>query len=450
MTEIPQAVSVKRGASSAKFLTPNKFTLGRAQSLFTKEPITIQWIDGMTPGEVLFDVGANVGMYTVWAARRGVKVYAFEPEAGNYDLLCRNIDLNKLDADAYCLAITDKPSVSRLHLSERTVGRSCHSFGASVGPTLKPRQSVPQGCVGLSIDKLVAMGMPVPNHVKIDVDGFEHLVVKGAEKTLARAEVKTVLIELNPAMEQHRGVIEYFAAKGWYLDPLQVARASRPSGEWKGYAEHVFHKFSSIARYTLDRIEAAEVVQSPFRYIYVTDVFDPRIYGAILDNLPSATAYKELEAARGTRGYPERFVSVPKGAFWNDFNRFILSGALREAFCRKFDVTGEHEEAFLVRDLPGYKLGPHSDSQKKIVSALFYLAADDAAQDHGTRIYEPKERGFTCDGSRHHAFSEFNLVNTMPYVPNALFAFPKSGNSFHGVETTTHVRDIMIYDIRRD
>jgi precorrin-6B methylase 2 len=57
----------------------------RVQSLFTKEPITLAWIDSFKEGETLFDIGANLGMYTVYAAvMRNANVYAFEPEALNY------------------------------------------------------------------------------------------------------------------------------------------------------------------------------------------------------------------------------------------------------------------------------------------------------------------------------------------------------------------------------
>lgn len=60
------------------FATPTVFTKWRVDSLFEKEPVTIQWIAAFAPSDVFVDVGANVGMYTVWAAKtRGVKVFAF-------------------------------------------------------------------------------------------------------------------------------------------------------------------------------------------------------------------------------------------------------------------------------------------------------------------------------------------------------------------------------------
>ena len=85
------------GGLKMLFATPNTLTLWRVQSIHKKEPCTLEWIAGFGEGDILVDCGANVGMYTVWAAvTRKARVYAFEPEAQNYALLNRNIQLNGL------------------------------------------------------------------------------------------------------------------------------------------------------------------------------------------------------------------------------------------------------------------------------------------------------------------------------------------------------------------
>ena len=76
--------------------------------MYTKEKDTIAWIDSMQPGETFIDIGANMGIYTIYAAKRGLKVIAFEPEAQNYALLCRSIMINELDVQAYCVALSDE------------------------------------------------------------------------------------------------------------------------------------------------------------------------------------------------------------------------------------------------------------------------------------------------------------------------------------------------------
>lgn len=430
--------------SGIKFHTPNEITLGRAQTLLTKEPGTIKWLDRMMPGEVLYDVGANVGVYTLYAASKGVKVYAFEPEAENYALLCKNIALNNLDAEAYCLAISDKSGLNRLHLSTREVGRSCHSFASPVGPDLNERKGPTQGAVGMRIDDL---NLPPANHIKVDVDGLEWNVIKGALKTLDRPELKTVQIELGP-LKEHDKVRNHFKSKGWYLSQDQVNAATRQSGDWKGYAEHVFHKLAPVAKYTLERIRNTPVSVYPFPHIFVSEVFDRNMYALLLKSLPDDSQYLSLEEGRGSKGYPERFCWTPKDGIWKDLANFMLCGALKDALSEKFGVTGTKDEILVIRDKHGYQIGPHSDSPSKVLSALFYLPTEELPN-AGTSLYAPKEDGFTCEGRKHYPFELFDKVTTMPFRPNSLFAFAKSDRSFHGVERQTVQRDILLYDIQK-
>src|SRR6185369_11103747 len=74
-------------AGELKFLTPNQHCAWRVHTLDTKEPDTIAWLAKMQPGEVLFDVGANMGQYSLIAAKYGLTVHAFEPESQNFALL---------------------------------------------------------------------------------------------------------------------------------------------------------------------------------------------------------------------------------------------------------------------------------------------------------------------------------------------------------------------------
>jgi hypothetical protein len=84
--------------------------------------------------------------------------------------------------------------------------------------------------------------IPVPNHFKIDVDGFEHKVVAGAAQTLRNPALRSVLIETNMNLEEHRAMVRELNALGLKHDPAQVARAERKSGAFKGVAEHVFRR----------------------------------------------------------------------------------------------------------------------------------------------------------------------------------------------------------------
>jgi FkbM family methyltransferase len=246
-TFVEHRVAARVDDCELQFVAVNHITVGRADSLLTKEPDTIDWIRGFRAGEVLVDVGANVGMYTVLAARlRGVRVFAFEPEAQNYALLNRNIGINGVGdlALAYCVALSDREGYDRLHLSSENAGASCHSLGESVDHHNRPRpETRAQGCVCASLDRMVAAGvLPVPDYIKVDVDGIEPKVIAGAANTLADPRVKGVLIEINTALDDHWEVVDRMLGLGFEYSQAQVDAAQRKSGDFAGVGNYVFRR----------------------------------------------------------------------------------------------------------------------------------------------------------------------------------------------------------------
>jgi len=238
---------VSDGDTDVIYSTPNLFTKWRVDSLFTKEPDTIEWIRSFQPGEVLIDIGANVGMYSIWAAKtRGVRVYAFEPESQNYALLYKNIVLNGLSQQviAYCTALSDESGFSLLHLSSFKIGASCHSFGEKVDFKLEHRESkTSQGCVSTTLDHLVASGVvPMPDHIKIDVDGLEHKVLAGCRAVLADKRLRSILVEINTNLALHRQIIDDLEQLGFSYSSAQVAKALRAEGAFTGVGNHVFRR----------------------------------------------------------------------------------------------------------------------------------------------------------------------------------------------------------------
>ena len=79
------------------FSVPNKLNNYRVDTFSTKEPETLDWIDKITENSIIWDIGANVGLYSIYAAKsKNCKVYAFEPSVFNLELLARNIYINNL------------------------------------------------------------------------------------------------------------------------------------------------------------------------------------------------------------------------------------------------------------------------------------------------------------------------------------------------------------------
>lgn len=467
---IQRVTTVTHDGTRIQFITPNETTLWRAETLFTKEPITIQWIDTFQPGETFLDVGANVGGYTVWAAkRRNVKVVAIEPENGNFDLLAQNIALNNCDAVAACMALTDVPMQGTLYLSSKELGGSCHTFGAPVDYMLRPRQGISQECAGAPLDVLIEHhDFPIPNHIKIDVDGFEFKVIAGMQKTLANPQLKSMLIEVNTNLAEHQEMITHLESIGWKYDKAQVERALRKQGPFKGCGEYVFTRITDpniidvvyeevkqvdrVEQHIITQLEQAIIHQSPYQYMYLKNVFPDDFYQELMAALPGDEQYLSLQQARGTSGYPERFVcETPSDPIWKRLEEIMRGGRIKQILCNRFGVDGPKDEVLLIRDRTGYKIGPHTDTPAKIISALFYLPKDESQKPYGTSLFVPKVPGFTNQSGQHFGFDNFRKFATMKFLPNTAFIFAKTDRSFHGVEPFTGqgVRDVYLYDIRK-
>lgn len=200
----------------------NRMEWCRARSYSTKEPDTLKWINSFSPGDVLFDVGANIGVYSLYAGKffnEKVKVFAFEPESLNYARLNQNIFINKLQDTIipYCLAIDDKTRFETFYISDFINGASQHSFNNKID-VVKHKQ----GMIGVSMDDLVfEFGFDFPTHIKIDVDGNETLILNGMKKVLMEKKLKTVLIEIND-LEESKRVIDIFGKYDFYLSKIDI------------------------------------------------------------------------------------------------------------------------------------------------------------------------------------------------------------------------------------
>jgi hypothetical protein len=210
----------------------------------------------------------------------------------------------------------------------------------------------------------------------------------------------------------------------------------------------------------------------PYPHFYVPDVFPAEFYREIQRNMPDPAAMIPIEEARNLKGYKERFVlglneeqlaTLPetKRRFWSDMAAWLVGANFQSLVMRKFqpfidqrfpgkDGLQFHDEALLVQDVTNYKLGPHTDAPRKVVTMLFYLPPDNSQLHLGTSMYLPKDGQFTCPGGPHHRHDKFVRLHTMPFAPNSLFAFFKTDNSFHGVEPVADPdcrRWLLLYDI---
>lgn len=212
---------IKHNGVELVFSVPNGVSWARADSFSVKEPETLVWLDNMEPGSVVWDIGANVGLYSCYAAKRhGCKVYAFEPSVFNLELLARNIFLNELTEKVVIvpLPLSDHLTTSTLNMSMTDWGGAMSTFGESYTHDGKPLNKVFEfSTIGLSMDDAVSrLDITQPDYIKMDVDGIEHLILQGGISVLAK--VRGVLIEINDEFDkQSADTIQYLSAAGLEL-----------------------------------------------------------------------------------------------------------------------------------------------------------------------------------------------------------------------------------------
>lgn len=200
-----RTVQVSHRGINMVFAVPNTLNQFRVDTFSSKEPETLEWIDGVQDGSVMWDIGANVGLYTCYAAKaRGCRVFAFEPSVFNLELLARNIFLNNLvkQATIVPLALADELSISALNMTSTEWGGALSTFGQSYGQDGQSLNKIFEfQTIGLSmVDAMSLLNIPQPDYIKMDVDGIEHLILKGGGPVLRN--VKSVLVEINEEFEK--------------------------------------------------------------------------------------------------------------------------------------------------------------------------------------------------------------------------------------------------------
>lgn len=170
-----------------------------------KEPETVKWIEThLKPGEVFYDIGANIGAYSFVACKvSGGKstIYALEPSFSTFAALCRNIALNQFDGIIPLqIALGSETKLVPFHYSSLTPGGSLHSLGNLVPFAVAAQNFVFQHQVlSWRLDDLIRdFKLKPPAHIKIDVDGGELEVLEGAFRTLRDAKIRSVLVEIGP------------------------------------------------------------------------------------------------------------------------------------------------------------------------------------------------------------------------------------------------------------
>jgi FkbM family methyltransferase len=129
-----------------------------------------------------FDVGANVGTYSLYAGAKGINVMAFEPNFTNSFLLSKNIYLNDLQhkVNSFKLGLLDYNSISSLvHHKKVEGGNSAASLDGDNFFSDEMHETFRESVLVYTLDQFVKLSGTCPSLIKIDTDGSELSVLRG-------------------------------------------------------------------------------------------------------------------------------------------------------------------------------------------------------------------------------------------------------------------------------
>jgi len=232
--DLPKLISTIRHLSSKsrvqsrgisfQLISDNWITKFRARTFNDKEPEMLDWLDeNLQDGDVFFDVGANVGVYSIYAALRKptATIYAFEPEYSNLHQLKMNIINNDLlnNVIPFAIALSDQTGVSYLHIHDFTPGAALSTEQRdSINKTFGKDVVWKEGIGTSTLDYISGNLNIQPNLIKIDVDGNELKILNGGRKVFSNKKLRSIIIEMIKSLPNYSEIKRYLNNQGFKLE----------------------------------------------------------------------------------------------------------------------------------------------------------------------------------------------------------------------------------------
>ena len=196
-------IEVKNSSQTFKFYSLSLMSKKRYDTMFTKEEDTIEWIDNFENNKTFWDIGSNVGIYSIYYAKKNInnQVISFEPSVFNLEILARNIFLNKTTKNITLipLCINSHNKIDTFNMNNTTYGGALSGFGVEYDEYFQKREiNFQYKTISMSLDKIKHIySLNCPNYIKIDVDGIENLILDGSNELLKNNQLLSILVE-NP------------------------------------------------------------------------------------------------------------------------------------------------------------------------------------------------------------------------------------------------------------
>lgn len=189
-----------------------------------RETEVLDFIDQIEEGEVFYDLGACEGRFSIYAALRGVRCFSFEPETLNFETLIDNVGLNGEKVRQYLTplkyAVGKISHKTTIKIAQPWAGGHHRVISDAAGRIdLDLNFALEQEVEVVSLDELAAARhLPMPDYIKVDIDGSELAFIEGAKSILGRPQLKALMFELHSQDIGCRQIIDRLSSYGFQID----------------------------------------------------------------------------------------------------------------------------------------------------------------------------------------------------------------------------------------
>jgi len=180
----------------------------------------LDFIDSLPKNSCYLDIGACEGRFSIYAKKRGLNVYSFEPEKRNFEILLQNHLLNSMDtSNCFNLGLAEFETESIMRIGQPWAGghqKVIDNDNERVDLTFDTLETQVVQIIDLDTC-LNKFKIPTPKAIKIDIDGSEVPFMKGALKTLSNADVNKILFELQTEDMAYQWIIDQIISCGFSL-----------------------------------------------------------------------------------------------------------------------------------------------------------------------------------------------------------------------------------------
>ncbi len=208
-----------------QYKTPNRRALWQSVGQEYIEPELLDFIDDMGIGDTYFDIGSSTGVFSIYAAAKGIETVCFEPEVQNFNLLNFNSYLNRKQIDGkinnFNIALSDTDGVSNMYISKFEEAGHLKILGKPLarGSSKEFPAEFKQSVFTLRFDTFIKLTkMQLPTHIKIDIDGSEGKFIKGMEDSLSNERIRYIFIEILEKNRESEETLEVLKNKGFTIE----------------------------------------------------------------------------------------------------------------------------------------------------------------------------------------------------------------------------------------